>query len=102
MESKNPRGPCEPISLHTCIQKSNLSGDPFPLKCRLESVSSSGTNLLICLIPFPTGMEYKEEEITGTHIIIAIFSFFSIALGNSCSLDLTLFNLTLSTYQKNV
>jgi nitrogen fixation protein FixH len=32
-------------------------------------------------------MEYREEEITGTHIIIAIFSFFSIALGNSCSLD---------------
>jgi hypothetical protein len=32
-------------------------------------------------------MEYREEEITGTHIIIAIFSFFSIALGNSCSPD---------------
>jgi hypothetical protein len=44
-------------------------------------------DLIIGLIPFPTGMEYKEEEITGIHIIIAIFSFFSIALGNSSSLD---------------
>ncbi len=28
-------------------------------------------------------MEYKKEEITGAHIVIGIFSFFSIALGNS-------------------
>jgi hypothetical protein len=34
---------------------------------------------------YPLGMEYKKEEITGAHIVIGIFSFFSIALGKSAS-----------------
>ena len=34
------------------------------------------------LLPiFPIGMEYKNEEITATHIVTGVFSFFTIALG---------------------
>jgi hypothetical protein len=28
-------------------------------------------------------MEYKGEEITGTHIVTGVFSFFTIALGRN-------------------
>ncbi len=46
-------------------------------------------------------MEYKKEEITGAHIVIGIFSFFSIALGNSYALPLTIIDSPLFSQSTN-